>query len=155
MKGEVAEGLHVIDAADVLGDAEGVEDRAEREPAPIPEARLLDVRGGHLADLGLAHAGPKSFTWETNASLVGTAVRASMNSRIGESFPCTMTWAMARRRATSEPTRMGRWRSREFGEMRVLRGSATISLGALGEGLLEARRGDRVALGHVGADGRR
>ena len=48
-EGEVAEGLDVIDAADVLGDAEGVVDGAEICGA-IPFGGLFDVGGGDFAD---------------------------------------------------------------------------------------------------------
>ena len=50
-EGEVAEGLHVVDAANVLCDTKSVVDGSEVGLA-IPEAGLLDVGGGHFADFG-------------------------------------------------------------------------------------------------------
>ena len=50
-KGEVAEGLNVVDATDVLGNAQSVVDGAEFGFS-IPEGGLLDVGGGDFADPG-------------------------------------------------------------------------------------------------------
>ena len=48
---EVTQTLHILDAANVLRDPEGVVDRPSLGP-PVHQGRLLDVLGRHLADLG-------------------------------------------------------------------------------------------------------
>ena len=71
-----------------------------------------------------AHSGVNSTTCSRNCSK--SAVRASIKSRSTRSSR-TITCAMANSKATSEPTRMGRYRS-AISARSVLRGSATIIL---------------------------
>jgi hypothetical protein len=146
-EGEVAEGLNVIDAADVLGDAEGVVDRAEFG-GTIPKGRLLDIGGGDFADFG----GPSRvefFEVVFESFVVGATVGDEFF--IGESFAHD---DVSHREEEGDigPNADGEVKVGELGEA----GSAGVGddeFGSFGEGFFEAGGGDRMALGHVGADG--
>ena len=139
--------MDVIDAADVLGDAEGVVDRAEFG-GTIPKGRLLDIGGGDFADFG----GPSRvefFEVVFESFVVGATVGDEF--LIGESFAHD---------DVSHREEEGHIGADADGEVKVGKlgeaGSAGVGddeFGSFGEGLFEAGGGDRMALGHVGADG--
>ena len=139
--------MDVIDAADVLGDTEGVVDRTELGGA-IPEGGLLDVRGGHLADFtGPSRAEFLEVGFE--GFVVGTAVGDEF--LIGESFAHDDV-GHGEEEGDIGADADGEVKMRKFGEASSA-GVGDDEFCAFSKGFFETRRGDGVALGHVGADG--
>ena len=146
-EGEVAEGLDVIDAADVLGDAEGVVDRSEFGSA-IPEAGLLDVGSGDFADF-TGPGGGEFFEVSFEGFVIATA--------LGDEFFVGESFAHDDVGHGEEEGDIGPDADREVKVGKLGKASfAGVSddeFGSLGEGFFKTSRGDGVALGHVGADG--
>ena len=146
-EGKVAEGLDVIDAADVLGDAEGVVDGAEFGGA-IPEGRLLDIGGGDFADF----RGPLGGEFlEVGFELF------ELGAALGDEFLILKSFAdddVGHREEEGDirSDADGEVKMREFCEAGFA-GVGDDEFGTFGEGFFEAGGGDGVALGHVGADG--
>ena len=135
--------MDVIDAADVLGDAEGVVDRTELGGA-IPEGGLLDVRGGHLADF----TGPSRVEFLEvgfEGFVVGTAVGDEF--LIGESLAHDDV-GHGEEEGDIGADADGEVKMRKFGEASSA-GVGDDEFCAFGKGFFETRRGDGVALGHV------
>ncbi len=146
-EGEVAERLDVINAADVLGDAEGVVDGSELGRA-IPEGGLFDIVGGDFANFG--SPGGREFP---EVGFEGFVVGAAIGDEfgVGESFPHDDV-GHGEEEGDIGSDANGKVEMGELGEA----GSARVGddeLGSFGEGFFEAGGGDGVALGHVGADG--
>ena len=147
-EGEVAEGLDVVDATDVLGNAQSVVDGAELGFS-VPEGGLFDVGGGDFADPGspigseFLKVGFEGFVF---------------SAAIGDEFLVGKSFAHDDVSHGEEEGDVG---PNADGEMKVgklgktgLAGVGDDESGSFGERFLEARRGDGVALGHIGADGK-
>lgn len=146
-EGEVAEGLNVINTTDVLGDAEGVVDGTELGGA-IPEGGGFDIGGGDFADF-TGPSGSEFLEVGFESFVFGAALGDEFF--IGESFAHD---------DVSHGKEEGDIGADADGEVKVGKlgeaGSAGVGddeFGSFSEGFFEAGGGDRMALGHVGADG--
>lgn len=131
----------------MLGDAEGVVDRSELCGA-VPLGGLLDVGGGDFADF----TGPGGGEF-LEVLLEGFEVGAALGDEfgVGESFAHDDV-GHCEEEGDIGADADGKVEVSEFGEA----GATRISddeFGTFGEGFFEAGCGDRVAFGHVGADG--